>query len=128
MQDRIYQVDETSCNARPDHTFGSIATEPPSHARPLMSASRQKRPCRHVLAKCREGAQAVITPLPAKHRPFNDLAAHAEQSTDRSGHVTHAAVEMIRSHIDKAQQRMSLLEQRPIRGLSEQETQFINFN
>jgi hypothetical protein len=27
MQDRICQVDETSCNARPDHTFGSIAAE-----------------------------------------------------------------------------------------------------
>ena len=27
MQDRICQVDETACNARPDHTFGSIATE-----------------------------------------------------------------------------------------------------
>jgi hypothetical protein len=27
MQDRINQVDETSCNARPDHTVGSIATE-----------------------------------------------------------------------------------------------------
>src|SRR6266702_7878494 len=26
MQDRICQVDETSCNARPDHTFGSIAS------------------------------------------------------------------------------------------------------
>src|SRR4051812_32877869 len=25
MQDRICQVDETSCNARPDHTFGSEA-------------------------------------------------------------------------------------------------------
>jgi hypothetical protein len=25
MQDRICQVDETSCNARPDHTFGSKA-------------------------------------------------------------------------------------------------------
>src|ERR1700756_3964972 len=25
MQDRICQVDETSCNARPDHTCGSIA-------------------------------------------------------------------------------------------------------
>ena len=25
MQDRICQVDETSCNARPDHTFGSTA-------------------------------------------------------------------------------------------------------
>jgi hypothetical protein len=27
MQDRICQVDETSCNARPDHTSGSISTE-----------------------------------------------------------------------------------------------------
>src|SRR5260221_12688010 len=27
MQDRICQVDETSCNARPDHTFGSFSTE-----------------------------------------------------------------------------------------------------
>ena len=26
MQDRICQVDETSCNARPDHTFGSFAS------------------------------------------------------------------------------------------------------
>src|SRR5437899_9334248 len=26
MQDRICQVDETSCNARPDHTFGSNAS------------------------------------------------------------------------------------------------------
>ena len=26
MQDRICQVDETSCNARPDHTSGSIAS------------------------------------------------------------------------------------------------------
>jgi hypothetical protein len=34
-QDRICQVDETSCNARPDHTFGSIATElnSPRHVR-----------------------------------------------------------------------------------------------
>src|SRR5262249_22553623 len=37
---------------------------------------------------------------------FNDVA---EQSTDRSGHVTHAAVETIRFHIDKAQQRMFTL-------------------
>ena len=28
MQDRICQVDETSCNARPDHTFGSFASFP----------------------------------------------------------------------------------------------------
>src|SRR5437899_8894780 len=27
MQDRICQVDETSCNARPDHTSGSQAAE-----------------------------------------------------------------------------------------------------
>src|SRR5215468_8598077 len=27
MQDRICQVDETSCNARPDHTFGSKCEE-----------------------------------------------------------------------------------------------------
>src|SRR6266542_1803835 len=26
MQDRICQIDETSCNARPDHTFGSKLT------------------------------------------------------------------------------------------------------
>ena len=26
MQDRIARIDETSCNARPDHTFGSFAT------------------------------------------------------------------------------------------------------
>ena len=26
MQDRICQVDETSCNARPDHTLGSITS------------------------------------------------------------------------------------------------------
>ena len=26
MQDRICQVDETSCNARPDHTFGSFSS------------------------------------------------------------------------------------------------------
>ena len=25
MQDRICRIDETSCNARPDHTFGSKA-------------------------------------------------------------------------------------------------------
>src|SRR6266850_3563081 len=29
MQDRICQVDETSCNARPDHTFGSFASVGP---------------------------------------------------------------------------------------------------
>src|SRR3981189_1346908 len=35
MQDRICQVDETSCNARPDHTFGSKAdlTAPKSNFR-----------------------------------------------------------------------------------------------
>jgi hypothetical protein len=27
MQDRISQVDETSCNARPDHTLGSISAD-----------------------------------------------------------------------------------------------------
>jgi len=27
MQDRIRQIDETSCNARPDHTFGSKGEE-----------------------------------------------------------------------------------------------------
>jgi hypothetical protein len=26
MQDRICQVDETSCNARPDHTFGRVGS------------------------------------------------------------------------------------------------------
>src|SRR5215471_8184489 len=26
MQDRICRIDETSCNARPDHTFGSDAS------------------------------------------------------------------------------------------------------
>jgi hypothetical protein len=26
MQDRIAGIDETSCTARPDHTFGSFAT------------------------------------------------------------------------------------------------------
>ena len=35
MQDRINQVDETSCTARPDHTVGSIATKTsfPCHVR-----------------------------------------------------------------------------------------------
>src|SRR5205814_6780258 len=36
MQDRICQVDETSCNARPDHTFGSITS-------PGFGAKRQSR-------------------------------------------------------------------------------------
>jgi hypothetical protein len=27
MQDRIRQIDETSCTARPDHTFGSKREE-----------------------------------------------------------------------------------------------------
>jgi len=27
MQDRIRQIDETSCTARPDHTFGSEGEE-----------------------------------------------------------------------------------------------------
>jgi hypothetical protein len=27
MQDRIYQIDETSCTARPDHTSGSKCEE-----------------------------------------------------------------------------------------------------
>jgi hypothetical protein len=27
MQDRIRQIDETSCNARPDHTYGSHPEE-----------------------------------------------------------------------------------------------------
>jgi hypothetical protein len=26
MQDRIARIDETSCTARPDHTYGSFAT------------------------------------------------------------------------------------------------------
>src|SRR6516165_3322561 len=29
MQDRSYQIDETSCNARPDHTSGSFASISP---------------------------------------------------------------------------------------------------
>src|ERR1700732_89071 len=35
MQDRICQVDETPCNARPDHTSGSFSTElgRPCHVR-----------------------------------------------------------------------------------------------
>src|SRR5688572_974209 len=33
MQDRVNQVDETSCNARPDHTDGSIATRSAHTAR-----------------------------------------------------------------------------------------------
>jgi len=28
MQDRIARIDETSCTARPDHTFGSISVDP----------------------------------------------------------------------------------------------------
>jgi hypothetical protein len=33
MQDRICQVDETSCNARPDHTLGHSRRSKPGHAR-----------------------------------------------------------------------------------------------
>src|SRR5262245_49478727 len=37
MQDRICQVDETSCNARPDHTFGSRAV--------ILAMSKSRRLC-----------------------------------------------------------------------------------
>jgi len=40
MQDRVNQVDETSCNARPDHTVGSNSTKlTSSTARPLLLSS-----------------------------------------------------------------------------------------
>ncbi len=49
MQDRICQVDETSCNARPDHTFGSNS-EVSALARNAHCAIKSKlvRPIRHI--------------------------------------------------------------------------------
>src|SRR5258708_24879922 len=49
MQDRICQVDETSCNARPDHTFGSIASVWLDHgdfrSTPVSGHSQDRRAC-----------------------------------------------------------------------------------
>jgi hypothetical protein len=50
MQDRICQVDETSCNARPDHTYGSetVLTAQKRHFRstPETGHRRLGRSCR----------------------------------------------------------------------------------
>src|SRR5258705_11263382 len=43
MQDRICQVDETSCNARPDHTWGSFETGSDDEQARLCPLCRRKR-------------------------------------------------------------------------------------
>ena len=44
MQDRVNQVDETSCNARPDHTGGSFSTKFSGFAyRPLPLSPKSER-------------------------------------------------------------------------------------
>jgi hypothetical protein len=54
MRDRICQVDETSCNARPDHTFGSERRITPSANPPyglkLMRRMEQSTICQVVTA------------------------------------------------------------------------------
>src|SRR5262245_15959448 len=60
MQDRICQVDETSCNARPDHTSGSNATGPADHTLPLDVRFTPKANEFVRDGKCREGATASI--------------------------------------------------------------------
>ncbi len=63
MQDRICQVDETSCNARPDHTFGSIATGlavQKFRRCPLCSGSRSK------VGGCRRFAMQSLRIRPPK--------------------------------------------------------------
>ena len=49
MQDRICQVDETSCNARPDHTLGQKETcRPLSRTSALPLKADSERTSRHV--------------------------------------------------------------------------------
>src|SRR5882724_13184652 len=71
MQDRICQVDETSCNARPDHTFGSKASvwQPTGHFRsaPINRRCRISTPClkgakeRHFLAEKLEASSSELS-------------------------------------------------------------------
>src|SRR5262249_39808705 len=44
---QIPHSEKSSCNARPDHTFGSSPTEAGEATRPCTSASPQKRPVGH---------------------------------------------------------------------------------
>jgi hypothetical protein len=53
MQDRICQVDETSCNARPDHTFGSLSENLASPLPLSVSPSADTRGVRHFNVECR---------------------------------------------------------------------------
>jgi hypothetical protein len=56
MQDRICRIDETSCNARPDHTFGSDSVLP-NHANLVHFTSDNRRGRRRLGPERREDQQ-----------------------------------------------------------------------
>jgi len=86
MQDRFRQVDETSCNARPDHTFGSFSTERAEFACQLMSTSLQQQPAlgratlqNRLRAICVEPSE--IASMRSMLASFGRLPIHCPMST-----------------------------------------------
>ena len=94
-QDRICQVDQTSCNARPDHTLGSKAVRfRSSKCFPVLTqvygpAVRCKRFCR----AWRQRSCINVSGLWLEHLPraIMDISAHAVSLADRPqpGHLGH---------------------------------------
>ena len=73
MQDRICQVDETSCNARPDHTLGQTRKSSPVRAMsglPLEAA--EKRTCQYRRSRPLADIKRALTP-PENLRERADL-------------------------------------------------------
>jgi hypothetical protein len=75
MQDRICQVDETSCNARPDHTFGSLAV--------ILAVSKSSRLC------LQQETSARLLTLVAMGQERKEAAVEADASRS-AGHANHA--------------------------------------
>jgi len=64
MQDRINQVEETSCTARPDHTVGSKPDMlAKSKCGPLFTRLRARRSDAHIAVQCQGTKSLRSSPL-----------------------------------------------------------------
>jgi hypothetical protein len=68
MQDRIRQIDEIPCTARPDHTFGSIASWPALASRRPISAMPRKLSSSACNASAKRSSTAAPFPRAATKR------------------------------------------------------------
>jgi hypothetical protein len=88
MRDRVCRIEETSCNARPDHTFGSKREEPMSSiSGPLLPRKRPlERTCRLVaFVPLADRRSPTRCPSPLRRRSAGSTVSSRTSRSQRGG-------------------------------------------